>query len=95
MDQNDISSYRNRRVSVLSTAAYVTVLVCLAVTVWVSDMSEYAQGVLTVVLGKYLSYTDQVYAYDFGTTRSSNAKDATIATLSNSAVDQNLTKEQK
>jgi len=95
MDQQDIGAYKNRRISVLSTTAYITVLVCLGVTVWVSDMSEYVQGVLTVVLGKYLSYTDQVYAYDFGTTRSSNTKDATIATLSNSAVDAQLTKEQK
>jgi len=93
MDQQDVSAYRNKRISVLSAAAYVTVIACLGVTVWVVDMSEYAQGVLTLVLGKYLSYTDQVYSYDFGTTRSSNTKDGTIATLSNSAVDAHLTKD--
>lgn len=75
-------SYRNQRIAVLSVVAYVTVLICIGVTVWMTDISDYAQGVITLVLGKYLSYADQVYAFDFNTTRASGIKDSTISTLS-------------
>ena len=96
MNEQNCPLYKNKRIAMLSAVAYVTVIICLIATVLLSDgISDYAQGVITLVLGKYLGYTDQVYAYDFGTTRSSSTKDATIAALSSSAVDQNLNKEQK
>lgn len=94
MDEQAI--YKNRRISVLSSIAFVTVIVILLITALVSDMDDYAKGIVTLILGRFLGYTDQVYAYDFNTTRSSTTKDATIATLSTTAADSNLlNKEQK
>ena len=77
---NDLK-YRSWHIGALAFVAYVTVLVCLAVVVWKSDISEYAQGVITLVLGKYLSNSDQVFAFYFNTTRTSVIKDATISAL--------------
>lgn len=74
--------YKFRRVNVLLVIAYVTVLICIAVTIWKSDMGEYAQSIVTLVLGRFLGYTDQVYSFEFGTTRSNKEKDKTINDLS-------------
>lgn len=90
----DQSAYKNRRISVLSLIAFVTVIVILCITAWNSAMDDYAKGIVTLILGRFLGYTDQVYAYDFNTTRSSTTKDSTIATLSTS-IDANSLKEPK
>ncbi len=75
--------------------AFTTIIVILCLTAWNSNMDDYAKGIITLILGKFLGYVDQVYAYDFNTTRSSTTKDATIATLSTSAADSNSLKEPK
>lgn len=77
--------YKSLRINVLLAIAYATILICLAVTVWVSDIKEYAQGILTLILGRFLGYTDSVYAFEFGSTRQSKEKDATISNLSGGA----------
>ena len=92
---DDQSTYKNRRISVLSLVAFITVIVILCITAWSSNMDDYSKGIVTLILGRFLGYTDQVYAYDFSTTRSSTTKDATIATLTTSAADANLLKEPK
>ncbi len=79
------ATYRSVRINVLLAVAYVTVLLCLAATVWFSNMGEYAQGVITLVLGRFLGYTDQVYSFEFGTTRDNKVKDESIAALTKEA----------
>lgn len=91
MEPTDNNTYKIWRVNVLAAAAYVTILVCLAVTVWFTDISEYAQGIITLVLGRFLGYTDAVYNFEFGTTRANKVKDETISNLTASAAQQSAT----
>jgi len=54
--------------------------------VWIvwkdQSINEYVKGIFTLVLGRFLGYLDNIYNYEFGTTRSSRAKDNTIEQLS-------------
>lgn len=56
--------------------------------VWIvwgaQDINEYTKGIVTLVLGRFLGYLDNIYNFEFGTTRGSRAKDDTIANLSGS-----------
>lgn len=73
------------RVNFLIAAAFVIVIVCLAVTVWITISDEFAKGIVTLVLGRYLGYVDNIYNFEFGTTRSSTKKDETITELTKTA----------
>ena len=46
-------------------------------------INEYARGLITFILGRFAGYLDNIYNFEFGTTRGSRDKDATIASLSN------------
>lgn len=54
--------------------------------VWIvwkdSSINEYVKGIFTLVLGRFLGYLDNIYNFEFGTTRSSRQKDTTIEKLS-------------
>lgn len=60
------------------------VIVCALVwMVWKNDsINEYLKGIVTLVLGRFLGYIDNIYNFEFGTTRSSRQKDNTIEKLS-------------
>jgi len=61
----------------------IVVICWLVYIVWVdADISEYVKGIFTLVLGRFLGYLDNIYNFEFGTTRSSQAKDTTINNLS-------------
>jgi hypothetical protein len=45
-------------------------------------VNEYLKGIVTLVLGRFLGYLDNIYNFEFGSTRSSKAKDLTIEQLS-------------
>lgn len=75
----------SRRISFLIGAAFAIVVLILAVTIWRQIENEYAQGILTLVLGRMLGYVDSIYNYEFGTTRSSTRKDETIGELTKTA----------
>ena len=44
-------------------------------------VNEYVKGIFTLVLGRFLGYLDNIYNFEFGSTRSNKAKDATIENL--------------
>jgi len=79
-------AYRSIRINLLFVAAYIAILLCLIAVVWLSDISEYAQGVITLIIGRFLGYVDQVYAFEFGTTSGSKTKDQTISTMASGSV---------
>ncbi len=67
-------------IMVLIAALAVAGLVYL---VWKDDtLSEYVKGIVTLVLGRFLGYLDNIYSFEFGTTRGSQNKDETIKQLS-------------
>ena len=55
----------------------------LVYLVWKDDtLTEYVKGIVTLVLGRFLGYLDNIYSFEFGTTRGSKDKDDTIKQLS-------------
>lgn len=72
---------KNVRANALAAAACLLVLFCLCVIVWASDLNEYAKGGVTLILGRALGWIEQVFSFEFGTTRDSSKKDDTIKNL--------------
>lgn len=86
----DVASARQRDVALpthnfRADSMYVLAVLLIAALVYVvlkSELDEYAKGIITLVLGRFLGYLDNIYNFEFGTTRSSKVKDATIEKLS-------------
>jgi len=75
------AGYTNKRAHLLAIAAFVGVGVTFFVVITSPDLNEYEKGIITLVLGRMLGYVDAIYNFEFGTTRSSKAKDDTINKL--------------
>lgn len=73
---------RHWRANMLVTAAFALVGACLATVIWSSHLDESAKAVITLILGRALGWVEQVFSFEFGTTRSSRLKDDTISSLS-------------
>lgn len=73
--------YHASRLNLLAVAAYLVIILCLGITVFVTVTDEFAKGVITIILGRFLGYIDAVYNFEFGTTRGSKAKDDAINNL--------------
>jgi len=89
----DTQSARNRDVAIVASGAhnyradsmYVLAIILIAALVYVvlkSGLDEYAKGIVTLVLGRFLGYLDNIYYFEFGTTRINRSKDTTIENLS-------------
>lgn len=50
-------------------------------------LNEFAKGIFTLALGRFLGYLDNIYNFEFGSTRTSKAKDETINKLSKTTLD--------
>lgn len=75
---------RNYRADVMVAIAAVSVA-GLVWLVWKDpSLNEYVKGIVTLVLGRFLGYLDNIYSFEFGTTRGSKDKDETIKQLSGS-----------
>lgn len=73
---------RNYRADVMFVLA-VVVVVGLVWLVWKDpNINEYMKGIFTLVLGRFLGYLDNIFNFEFGSTRASKSKDATIENLS-------------
>lgn len=72
-------NYRGDSMFVLA----IVVVVWLVYIVWKDpSINEYVKGIFTLVLGRFLGYIDSIYNFEFGSTRNSRTKDATIENLS-------------
>lgn len=85
MEQSNNNTPQYMRVNVLIAIAILVVILCLFVVVQVTVKDEFAKGILTLVLGRFLGYVDNIYNFEFGTTRSSAKKDDTITELTKTA----------
>lgn len=57
----------------------VCAVIGLVWIVWQDQgINEYVKGIFTLVLGRFLGYLDNIYSFEFGTTRGSRDKDDTI-----------------
>jgi hypothetical protein len=76
------SGQRNHRADLMFLLA-VAMTCGLVWIVWRDpNINEYMKGIFTLVLGRFLGYLDNIYNFEFGTTRSSKTKDTTIEQLS-------------
>ena len=75
------SGQRNYRADTMFVLA-VAVIVGLVYSIWTEpSINEFMKGIVTLVLGRFLGYLDNIYSFEFGTTRGSQNKDATINKL--------------
>jgi len=73
---------RNWRPDIMFFLAVATIL-ALVIMIWsAKELDEYVKGIFTLVLGRFLGYLDNIYNFEFGTTRSSKTKDLSIEQLS-------------
>ena len=73
---------RNFRADSMYILSVASVLALVYVVLKDPTLNEYAKGIITLVLGRFLGYLDSIYNFEFGTTRQSRNKDDTIKALS-------------
>jgi len=89
---SDVQNARNRDIELAKSgkknyradSMFVLAVLLIAALVYVvlkSGLDEYAKGIITLVLGRFLGYLDNIYNFEFGSTRSSKIKDDTIKSL--------------
>lgn len=70
---------RNYRADFLVAAAIIAVLI-LTAAIWQDPtINEYMKGTVTLVLGRFLGYIDQIYSFEFGSTRQGQRKTELLA----------------
>jgi hypothetical protein len=72
---------QNYRANALAGGAGVLVLVCLAVVIWSSSLDDFGKATLTLICGRALGWVEQIFSFEFGTTRANKTKDDTINNL--------------
>lgn len=75
------SGKRNIRAETMYILAVVMVLIILYLVWTTPHVNDFVKGVATLMLGRFLGYLDQIYNFEFGTTRNSRDKDVTIQQL--------------
>jgi hypothetical protein len=72
---------KNTRANVLAAGAATLVLVTLGIVVWATNMDDFAKATISLICGRALGWVEQVFSFEFGTTRTSAKKDDTINNL--------------
>ena len=75
---------KNHRANVLAGAALLLVIVCLFIVIWNSGADDFAKATISLILGRALGWVEQLFSFEFGTTRANKTKDETISKLSGS-----------
>lgn len=72
----------NWRAHSMYIMAWVVVVIAF-IMVWHSqELDDFVKATVSLILGRFLGYLDQIYNFEFGTTKSSKQKDETIEHLS-------------
>lgn len=71
----------NHRANVLAGAALLLVMICLMIVVWSSNADDFAKATISLILGRALGWVEQLFSFEFGTTRANKTKDDTINNL--------------
>ncbi|HEX9173863.1 MAG TPA: hypothetical protein VF861_14515 [Telluria sp.] len=72
---------RNYRANIMAAAALLLVIICLMIVVWSTDSNEFTKATISLILGRALGWVEQLFSFEFGTTRASKTKDDTISKL--------------
>lgn len=71
----------NNRANWLAVAAIALVVGCLLTVVWSSGMDDFMKATITLILGRSLGWVEQIFSFEYGSTRSGRIKDETINKL--------------
>lgn len=84
--KRDVEFLRAGRKNYRADVMFLLAVLMIAGLVWIvwkdPSINEYVKGIFTLVLGRFLGYLDNIYNFEFGTTRGSKDKDDTIKVLS-------------
>lgn len=72
---------KNHRANVLAGAALSLVLICLAVVIWNSGAGDFEKATISLILGRALGWVEQLFSFEYGSTRNGKTKDETINNL--------------
>lgn len=75
------SNKRGDYIVLLTVLGIVALIVC---AVGISDLSEFAKGIINISIGVFLGNWQQINNFEFGTSRASKVKDQTISDLTGS-----------
>ena len=76
-----VSLVRNRRTDSMFVVAVGIIVWLVYLVVYKSDINQFAQGVVTTVLGMFLRELGSMYSFETGTTRGGQSKDSAIARI--------------
>ena len=83
--ERDIEFIKRGMVNNRANFMFFLAVVMVGLLVWIvwkdQNINEYVKGTFTLVLGRFLGYLDNIYSFEFGTTRGSKEKDETIKQL--------------
>jgi hypothetical protein len=71
----------NHRANALAGGAGLLVIGCLVIVVWATAMDDFAKATITLICGRALGWVEQIFSFEFGTTRANKTKDDTINNL--------------
>ena len=71
----------NHRANAMAAGAGMLVMFCLLIVVWASEMDDFAKATITLICGRALGWVEQIFSFEFGTTRANKTKDDTINNL--------------
>jgi hypothetical protein len=71
----------NHRANALAAGAGGLVVACLATVVWSTTLDDFAKATITLLLGRSLGWIEQIFSFEYGTTRANKTKDDTINNL--------------
>lgn len=81
----DVEFIKKGVVNTRANLMFFLAVVMVGILVWIvwkdQNINEYVKGIFTLVLGRFLGYLDNIYSFEFGTTRGSKEKDETIKQL--------------
>lgn len=82
------AGFRNTRANWLVLFAMALIVGLIIVVLKMAGVPEWVQGVILFALGRAWGYLDQIYNFEFGTTKQSAAKDMTISDLTKQVKEQ-------
>ncbi len=95
-DEARVERNTNIKINTLFGLAALIVLACMAIVLLDEEINEFAKGVVTMVLSRFLGYMDNMYNFELGSaTRSSMKKDDTISDLAKTTVPVAIIKDAK
>lgn len=53
-------------------------LATLGIVIWATNLDDFAKATITLICGRALGWVEQIFSFEFGTTRTSTQKDDTI-----------------